>query len=255
MCLPKSRGTKIVEGSIFDEAVVASMLNYHETASAWLAIQQKVSKHPELFFTEERVTLLGDHMLPRPATFQPSFHASPKLDITFLVGEAYASNILYVSTARRILSIKTSNVSAHNRENPELIMKDTPKPVASAPLGLDRRDDDTLISDPAVIDKKYRGAMAGKMLLLARVQDGDANVVLPQFRDDFISVLQEPTKEVLVRLYRSGVTDFAHDCQQESRDYFTRMIRLGIWNNCTVNLWIQDYLHDKPLDESPHLLK
>ena len=97
--------------------------------------------------------------------------------------------------------------------------------------------------------------MAGKMQLLARVNDGDATATMPQFRDDFFSVLQEPTKEVLVRLYRSGVTDFAHDRQQESRDYFTRMIRLGIWNNCTVNLWIQDYLHDKPLDESPHLLK
>lgn len=93
------------------------------------------------------------------------------------------------------------------------------------------------------------------MLLLARVSDSDPVATLPEFRDEFLAVLMESSKEVLVRLYRSGVTDFAHDRQQSSRDYFTRMIRLGIWNNCTVNLWVQDYLHDKPLDEAPHRLK
>ena len=93
------------------------------------------------------------------------------------------------------------------------------------------------------------------MLLLVRVEEGVQHVTLPEFRDDFLSILTKPSKETIVRLYRSGVTDFANDRQQESRDYFTRMIRLGIWNNCMVNLWIQDYLHDKPLDEAHHLLK
>ena len=152
------------------------------------------------------------------------------------------------------MAVKSTNMSKNRDAFPELYSA-PPAPGASVSNPSDTSDERTEASDQALIDKTYKRALAGKQLLLALVPDGDAFVTLPVFRDDFISVLQESSKEILVRLYRSGVTDFAHDRQPESRDYFTRMIRLGIWNNCTVNLWVQDYLHDKPLDESPHLLK
>ena len=132
------------------------------------------------------------------------------------------------------MMVKNINVEKYKKENPELFTQAAPQ----VPL-YDNSDDATQSStEQTLVDKKYKRALAGKMLLLARISDGDPTAILPDFRDNFLSILMESSKEILVRLYRSGVTDFAHERQQASRDYFTRMIRLGIWNNCTVNLWV-----------------
>ena len=255
MCLPKLRGVSIIEGLISDDTVSNSMENYHPQAASWLAIQSKISKSPNLVLTETRVKLLDESLIPKVPHCNVPLRRTHKLDLTLMVGVDYAANILTTNTATRILAVNSNNTDAFKIANPDLYPVATPTQTTTLPTSLEASDDATQASDQALIDKKYMRAMAGKMLLLARVSDDEPTVTLPEFREEFLSVLQESSKDLLVRLYRSGVTDFAHDRQQDSRDYFTRMIRLGIWNNCTVNLWVQDYLHDKPLDEAPHLLK
>ena len=252
--MPRPVGYTIQEGNVVDQAVATSCEDCHPILAAWLKIQKRCHKLPSRLISASKIRKLGEEFLP-PNPFEVPTGSKLKVNLALLNGDKNNVLSLVGQTWKRVLNVMAANTAEFKRKNPHLYKVEritTQVPVANSTTATGSANKES--NDATVIGHNYKRAIASKMLLLARIDKSSNTVILPTLREQFKLTFQQGTNDLIRRYYKSLIKDFAKQRQKQSRDYFTKSINLPEWNACSINLWLQNCLHDTSLD-SKHTLR
>ena len=263
--LPKVIGEPILEGPLRDEHVLASMMNYHSTAHAWIDVHKLLLLHEAEVLSSSSLATLDPELIPS-STPTVLIHNDPTITINLLLDNDDPSS-LHSQTKELICSKISSNVSKYKEDHPDASFvtdSPTPSPVPITPIPVTPNDFSPSVPTPTTTEsfrlqgitlaKKYERPIFTFQALLCSI-DNDNHVVLPTFRPQFLQCFVQSSVQEASRYALMAMQQHDSERSSNSRDYLLRQLTPLHWNQTTVTLFLQALFHTAPFEENKNILK
>jgi len=260
LCLPKLRGQPIVEGSLQDDNVVASLHNYHPDAGEWVDAHIAILKTPTAIVSKDPFAAIDESFLPQ---MRPSIPITTTTQISLhpLFDSGEDSTSLRFQVQDLIDQHKQTNTDRFYTHHPTLapptvhqLVEQTQTPSPNQrPTQLAKASTDTFDILGISIHKKYRRALNTYKVILASV--GDDKILCPPLRKEFLLAYSQASSQENSRYATTALKEHDLERAEHTRDYLQRLVSGLHWNHATTSLFLHAMFHTSPLDEHKEILK
>jgi len=261
LCLPKLRGQPIVEGSLHDDNVIASLHNYHPDAGDWVDMHLALLQTPTAIVSKEPFASIDPTFLPQsrpsvPATTAHQISLRPLFDsgedstsLRFRVQELIDHHKQTNKDrffAHHPSLAPTLNRQTHDQTSPSRASHNIAQPPKLS-------TNDTFDVRGISIHKKYQRALNTYKVVMASVTE--ETILCPPLRKEFLLAYSQASSQENSRYATTALKEHDLERAEHTRDYLQRLVSGLHWNHATTSLFLHAMFHTSPLDEQKEILK
>jgi len=260
-CIPKLKGQPILEGSIFDDAVVSALENYCADAGTWINLHVLAARTPSTVVRQSFIESIDASFLP-PFRQDVTLSISPQITVNILLDGSNVPNSPRHTIQSAIQSCINMNTNRYRLHNPQPVSPYPVTPQGSVPPTIPTipvnpstppSSTDTFTCQGLSFNKKYERPINTFRAMLSVVNG--TSVRTPTLRKEFLYAFQQSSAAENARYATKAMKEHDIERAEYTRDYLQRLVTGLHWNQTTTSLYLNAIFHTAPLDEHKDILK